>query len=100
MRWSAHTDEAFTALADASLAVDVILCDVAALGTKSGFELASWVRRNRPELEVRLAGSLESTADAASELCQQGPRLSRPYEPQSVADSIDFEPVERERRRG
>ena len=38
---AAHTDEAITALGEAALQVDVILCDVAAVGTQSGFEMAS-----------------------------------------------------------
>lgn len=86
---AAQTDEAIVALGDQSLQVDVILCDVVALGTKSGFELVSWVRTNRPELEVRLAGTLAKTADAATDLCENGPHLSRPYEPQTVVDYIN-----------
>ena len=85
---AANTDEAMLAMADALLQVDVILCDVAAGGAMTGFELASRVRRNRPELEVRLAGSIANTADAAASLCENGPNLARPYEPQSVADYI------------
>ena len=52
---AATTDEAYTALLEPTLSVDVILCDVSALGSQDGFGLASWVRSNRPELEVRLA---------------------------------------------
>ncbi len=85
---AANTDEAMLALADATLQVDVILCDVAAIGAMTGFELAGWVRRNRPELEVRLAGSIANTAAAAASLCENGPNLARPYEPQSVVDYI------------
>lgn len=85
---AAHTDEAITALGDATLRVDVILCDVAAIGTRSGFELASWVRSHRPELEVKLARDVAKTADAAAELCESGPDLARPYEPQTVVDYI------------
>jgi CheY-like chemotaxis protein len=85
---AANTDEAMMALAEAALAVDVILCDVAAIGAKSGFELARWVRDNRPGLEVRLAGSLEAVADTAADLCETGPNLRRPYEPQAVVDYI------------
>lgn len=85
---AANTDEAMLALADAPLQVDVILCDVAAIGAMTGFELAGWVRRNRPELEVRLAGSIANTAAAAASLCENGPNLARPYEPQSVVDYI------------
>ena len=85
---AANTDEALTALAEVALAVDVILCDVAAIGARSGFELAQWVRENRPELEVRLAGSLDGIAQTAADLCQHGPHLARPYEPEAVVDYI------------
>lgn len=85
---AANTDEAMTALAETSLAVDVILCDVAAIGAQSGFELAQWVRDNRPELEVRLAGSLDAVAQTAADLCETGPHLARPYEPRAVVDYI------------
>jgi CheY-like chemotaxis protein len=83
-----NTDEALTALGEPSLAVDVILCEVEAFGTRSGFELANWVRRNRPELEVRIAGSLAGAAETAADLCESGPHLARPYEPEAVVDYI------------
>jgi CheY-like chemotaxis protein len=82
------TDEAMTALGDPSLSIDIILCDVAAVGSQSGFELVTWVRQNHPKLEVRIAGSLAGTADVAADLCESGPHLARPYEPQAVVDYI------------
>lgn len=85
---AANTDEALVALGEPTFSVDVILCDVSALGCKSGFELASWVRMNRPELEVRLAGGTEMAAQTAAELCESGPRLSRPYDSDAVVDYI------------
>ena len=85
---AANTDEALIALGEATLSIDVILCDVSALGSRSGFELATWVRTNRPELEVRLAGGAESAAQSAAELCESGPHLARPYEPEAVVDYI------------
>ena len=85
---AANTDEALTALAELSLGVDIILCDIAAIGARSGFELAQWVRDNRPGLEVRLAGSLDVVAKTAADLCETGPHLKRPYEPQAVVDYI------------
>ncbi len=85
---AANTDEAFAALTEPSLSIDVILCDVSALGSQSGFELAQWVRSNRPELEVRLAGGVEMAAQTAAELCESGPKLARPYEPEAVVDYI------------
>ncbi len=85
---AANTDEAVTALGESSLTVDVILCDIEAIGTRSGFQLAQWVRQNRPELEVRIAGNMPAAADTAAELCEGGPHLARPYEPQAVVDYI------------
>lgn len=85
---AANTDEAVKALAEPKLGVDVILCDIAALGTQSGFELAQWVRETYPALEVRLAGSLDGIAQTAADLCQSGPHLDRPYEPDAVVGYI------------
>ncbi|MDB5701399.1 MAG: response regulator receiver [Sphingomonadales bacterium] len=85
---AANTDEALLAVAEPSLSIDIILCDVSAVGTRSGFELASWVRGNRPELEVKLTGNVDSAAIAVAELCESGPHLARPYEPQFVVDYV------------
>lgn len=85
---AANTDEALVALREPSLSIDIIVCDIAAIGAQSGFELASWVRQNRPGLEVRLAGTIEGVADTAAELCETGPHLARPYEPDAVVDYI------------
>jgi len=85
---AANTDEALVALGEPSLTIDVILCDVSALGSRSGFDLANWVRANRPELEVRLAAGVETAAQTAAELCESGPHLERPYQPEAVVDYI------------
>ncbi len=85
---AANTDEALVGLAEPTLSIDVILCDVSALGSRSGFELATWVRTNRPELEVKLAQGAEIAAQTAAELCENGPHLRRPYEPEAVVDYI------------
>jgi CheY-like chemotaxis protein len=62
------TDEALTALGEPSLDVDVILCAAEAIGTRSAFEFATWVRQNCPELEVRIAGSLAGAAEDIKQL--------------------------------
>jgi DNA-binding NtrC family response regulator len=85
---AATIEEAFIALNEPTLSIDVILCDVSAGGSKDGFQLASWVRVNRPELEVRLAGGTEMAAQTAAELCESGPNLRRPYDPAAVIDYI------------
>lgn len=85
---AANTSEAMIALQEATLSIDIILCEVTAVGPQSCFELSNWVRAHRPELEVKLAGGLEMTAQTAAELCETGPHLKRPYEPSAVVDYI------------
>ena len=85
---AASIEEAFVALQEPKLSIDVILCDVSGEGSKSGFELASWVRANRPDLEVKLAGGTEMAAETAADLCESGPHLRRPYDPAAVIDYI------------
>ncbi len=85
---AASVDEALIALGEPTLSIDVILCEVTAVGSQSCFELANWVRTNRPELEVKLAGGLEMAAETAAELCETGPKLGRPYEPSAVVDYV------------
>jgi DNA-binding NtrC family response regulator len=85
---AATTDEAVTVLSDPSIEVDAAMCDVAAAGTRSGFELSVWTKRERPKLAVILSGSLSAAAGAAADLCDEGPHVARPYDPQSVVDYI------------
>jgi CheY-like chemotaxis protein len=85
---AASTDEAMTALNETSLGVDIILCDMSAIGSQSAFELAKRVKADRPDLEVRLAGSVAGVAASAADLCQSGPHLIKPYEPQAVVAYI------------
>lgn len=85
---AASSAEAMIALKEPTLSIDVILCEVTVVGSQSCFELASWVRANRPELEVKLAGGVEMAAQTAAELCDNGPHLKRPYEPSAVVDYV------------
>lgn len=83
-----NIDEAYVALGEATLSIDVILCVVSTLEAQSGFELSQWVRINRPELEVKLVEGVEMAAQTAAELCQSGPHLKTPYQPEAVVDYI------------
>jgi DNA-binding response OmpR family regulator len=85
---AANSDEALIALQKADLAVDVILSDVELPGSLDGFGLARWVREHRPSLPIILAGTAARAADAAGDLCEQGPMLAKPYDPQIVHDRI------------
>ena len=82
------TDEAVTVLSEAGEEIDALLCDAAAVGESSAFELARWVREHRPHLPVLLAGNPEKAAQQAGELCDEGPTLSRPYDPAVVVERI------------
>lgn len=77
--------------------VDILLSDVE-LSDGSGFALRAWAREHHPGLAVLLAGNFAAAAQAAGELCDKGPDLARPYEPQLVADRIRRSLAERARR--
>jgi DNA-binding NtrC family response regulator len=85
---AADTDEGLVALTQSDRDIDIILCSITSAGSLNGFELARWVRTNKPELEVALAGSVEAAAGAAADICDDGPKLKRPYEPERVVDYI------------
>lgn len=85
---AANSDEVVIALQEPTLSIDVIVCDIGVDGVRSGFELAGWARHHRPELEVRLAGTLESPMNTVVLLCERGPHLVRPYAPEVVVAYI------------
>jgi DNA-binding NtrC family response regulator len=85
---AATTDEAAIVLDDLAVGVDAALCDAAAPGSRSAFQLRAWALQRRPEVQVILAGSIAATANKAAELCEEGPQLRRPYDPQSVVEYI------------
>ena len=85
---AASSDQAVALLGDPETRVDAVLCDVAINGSLSAFELCIWTKENRPGINVILAGSVPAAAGAAAELCDQGPQLQRPYDPETVVDLI------------
>jgi hypothetical protein len=54
----------------------------------SGFALAVWIRANWPRIKVLLAGSAATEAAEAGDLCEEGPRLAKPYDQQILLDRI------------
>jgi CheY-like chemotaxis protein len=64
-----------------------VLSDVDLAGG-NGFALRMWARQHRPNVKVILAGNLAMAAKAAGDLCEDGPHLSRPYDPQLVLERI------------
>lgn len=85
---AASAEEALAVLRQTDIRVDAVLCDIALPGSMDGFALARWIREHREGLNVVLAATPARAAERAGDLCQEGPHLSRPYEPQVVVDRI------------
>ena len=85
---AASGKEAMLVIEKSDVKIDIVLCDAALKGKVNGFTLAQWIRTNRTDMPVILAGTPAKAADAAAGLCDEGPNLARPYEPQLVADRI------------
>ena len=85
---AATTDEAVIVLQRKSLPVNAVLCDAQAPGRMNPFAFRVWAQAQRSELQIALAGNIEIAAQKAAELCEEGPQLGRPYDPQSVVTYI------------
>ena len=84
---AANSDEAIIVLQDPEITIDVVFSDIEMPGSMDGFALSKWIRANRADVQVILAGSIPRAVGAATDLCDDGP-LPKPYEPQVVADRI------------
>jgi CheY-like chemotaxis protein len=85
---TADAAEAVMVLGREEARVDIVFTDVEMPGPMDGFALAQWVRRQRPDVEVVMAGTPARAAEAAGELCQEGPHKAKPDDPQVVLDRI------------
>jgi len=85
---AANGEEALIVLGNADLQIDAVLAEVALRGDVDGFRLAAWIRDRRPQTAVILAGTPARAANAAGDLCEDGPEMSKPYDPQLVLDRI------------
>jgi DNA-binding response OmpR family regulator len=83
-----HAAEAVAVLESPEVLVDVVFSDVVMPGEMDGFGLARWVRANRPGVEVILTSTVDRSAEVAGMLCEAGPLMKKPYEPQSVVERI------------
>jgi DNA-binding response OmpR family regulator len=81
------------------LTIDVVLADADAPGAENAFAFAGWLRANRPDVEIILAGSVGAAAEKAGDLCEEGP-LGKPYDHQLVLDRIRRSLATRDRGRG
>ena len=85
---AATSDEVVIALEEGAVKIDALLADAELTGRHNAFELRIWVRDHHPGVEVVLAGNVDAAATAAGQLCDEGPHLKRPYDPESVAAHI------------
>lgn len=83
---AADAAEAMLALEQGPL--DIVVADIELRGESGGFTLAQWIRRNLPHVRLVLTSSVERSAQAAGELCEDGPTLAKPYHPQLLLDQI------------
>lgn len=85
---AASSDEALVVLQGSGLTVDIVLSDAGVPGQMDGFGLSQWLRANQPAIPVILVGSPGRAVEAAADLCEAGPTLSKPYEPEILLDRI------------
>ncbi|MDG4650646.1 response regulator [Roseibacterium sp. SDUM158017] len=85
---ASDTSEAKAVLTQDEPQIDIILCDTGTIGTEPGFSFAQWVRTNRQDVPVLLAGNVDNAASLAGDLCEEGPQLAKPYDPSLVVDAI------------
>ena len=70
-------DEAIEVL-QAEDRIDIVFSDIQ-MPNRNGFELAQWVRRERPGVKVILTSGGVKAAEVAHDLCENGPLISKPY---------------------
>ena len=80
--------DAIAVLQQPDIAVDVVLSDAGLGAGGDGFNLAHWIRANRPRLELILVGTPERAVAVAGDLCEEGPMLRKPYDHQLVLRRI------------
>jgi DNA-binding response OmpR family regulator len=85
---AANSDEALIVLQEPDLMVDMVLSDAGIPGRLDGFGLSQWVRAHKAGMPIILVGSPGRAVEAAADLCEAGPMLARPYEPEILLDRI------------
>jgi DNA-binding response OmpR family regulator len=84
---SSTADEA-TRVFETDEHIDIVFSDVQIPGSLDGFGLAQWLRRERPGVKIILTSGVPRAASAASELCEDGPLMNKPYKPDEVERRI------------
>lgn len=84
---AAAAEEAM-AIFTAAVTVDVVFSDVNLPGPMNGFALATWIRQNHPGIPVILTSGAAKAAEAAADVCTDGPLIEKPYPVERVGDRI------------
>lgn len=93
---AANCEEA-KAILQAGIEINAVLSDAELAGGESGFALAHWVRRYRPNIEMFLNSTVNAKAQAASEFCARFP-TQPPCDLAGLAARIRALSAERKRR--
>jgi DNA-binding response OmpR family regulator len=83
-----NTDEALLIIDAWATTPDIALVEAQAPGRLDGFGLAKWIRENRRGTRVILSGTTANQAKEAGDLCEKGPHLAKPYDPQLLLGRI------------
>jgi CheY-like chemotaxis protein len=81
-------EEALAVIDERADDIDIAFIALDLPGEVDGFALAKAVRERAAHIRVLLAATVDKAARLAGELCDAGPHLRKPYEPQSLVDWI------------
>jgi CheY-like chemotaxis protein len=95
---SASAEETIDILQHSAVAIDLVLADVALPGRMDGFELSTWIRANKSDVQILLAASDASKARRAQELCESEPFFAKPYDVKNIVRALRAAIQKRERR--
>ena len=85
---AANAQEAIQVLTALDQPVSVLFSDVNMPGELDGFGLARWVRKHKPDIKILLTSGHGRAAQIASELCESGPLVPKPYQYSNVLSRI------------
>jgi CheY-like chemotaxis protein len=84
---AANADEALSVLDNGGEEVGLVFSDINMPGRMNGFELAGWIRSNRPSIRIVLASGVAQKARSAVDVCDEGV-LPKPYDYQDLLARI------------
>lgn len=67
--------------------IDIVFSDIQ-MPNRNGFELAQWVRRERPGVRILLTSGGIKSAEIAHDLCESGPLIEKPYDLAHIVSRI------------